>query len=419
MSQRSLQQWLTHIESFHPEEIELGLERINLVAEKLDVKQQQAKVIIVGGTNGKGSVVAALEALARINHLAVACYTSPHLIRFNERIRIDGDDVSDEQLVTAFEKIELVRQSLNVALTFFEFTTLAALWIVKFQYPQTALLVLEVGLGGRLDAVNLVSSNVSVITTVAKDHTAWLGSTLFEIATEKAGIIKHNCQALIGDQPTFDLVRQVCHIKESQYQQLQLVSTPNEQEQLQIDNSQFNPFQLLAQNVMLAKQAFELLFADKNSSLSDFLPKIKIQGRFQRISNGITTLVDVAHNPQAVTRLLSQLNLSRQSGELPAGRIFAICGMMADKAIAEVLQVLDPFIHQWIFCDLNLPRAISSKDLYALYVKHHMQERANRAQSVAEAYQMVLTQADKNDLVLVFGSFITVADMIKYFSKVE
>ena len=195
MSSKSLPQWFSYIESLHAKPMALGLERIAQVAKKLRISKFHCPVITVAGTNGKGSCVAFLEAILLAAGYRVGAYTSPHLLRFNERIRIGGEEISDEQLILLFQRVELARG--DITLTYFEFTTLAALLYFKL-LPLDAL-ILEVGLGGRLDAVNCVEPDVAVITTVALDHMDWLGTTREAIGFEKAGIFRRHCPAICGD----------------------------------------------------------------------------------------------------------------------------------------------------------------------------------------------------------------------------
>ena len=193
--EKNLADWLHYIEALHPNNIELGLERVKKIAERADLLQFNCPVIIVGGTNGKGSCIAILQAIMQAAGLKVATYTSPHILHFNERIQIGGQPVDDETLCTAFRMIQ--SQLHGTQLTFFEFTTLAALWC--FQQVQLDVLLLEVGLGGRLDAVNIVEPNISVITTIDIDHIEWLGNDREAIGHEKAGIFRRNKFAVCGD----------------------------------------------------------------------------------------------------------------------------------------------------------------------------------------------------------------------------
>ena len=409
MDNNNLSDWLVKIESFNPNEIELGLSRIRQVAEEMQLLDFAGKVVLVGGTNGKGSCVATLEAIALQQNLNVGCYTSPHLINFNERVRINGEQVSDQLLVEAFNEVESVRK--QVALTFFEFTTLVALWI--FQQQELDLIVLEVGLGGRLDAVNIVEPNTSIVTTIDFDHSDWLGDSLQQIAREKAGIIRPGQTAFVGDEKSYQLLSKVEHINLAS---LQLISVDAVDEQMKADRSviddiSLNPFQLLPQNILLAKQAFEFLF-ELPVKLTDVLPKIKIAGRCQLLDLPLPTIVDVAHNPQAAGNLVGQIkNRMMQTG---AQKCFAICGMMADKAVEEVLSILDPVVDEWLFVDLPGERAIDAEALLNIYQQVNSAKPALSFASVKLAYDNLRIKATSQDMILVFGSFITVSNMLQY-----
>lgn len=408
MDNNNLSDWLVKIESFNPNEIELGLSRIRQVAEEMQLLQFAGKVVLVGGTNGKGSCVATLEAMALQHNLEVGCYTSPHLINFNERIRINGEQVSDQLLVEAFNEVEAVRK--QVALTFFEFTTLVALWI--FQRQKLDLIVLEVGLGGRLDAVNIVEPDTSIITTIDFDHSDWLGDSLPQIAREKAGIIRTGQTAFVGDEKSFQLLSKVEHIELAYLQLINVdVDEQMKADRSVINDNTLNPFQLLPQNILLAKQAFEFLFK-LPVKLADVLPRIKIAGRFQLLNLPLPTIVDVAHNPQATENLVSQVkNRMMQTG---AQKCFVICGMMADKAVEQVLSILDPAVDEWLFVDLPGERAIGAEALISIYQQVNSAKPALSFASVNLAYDNLRNKATSQDMILVFGSFITVSNMLQY-----
>jgi len=410
---RNLNDWLKLIEQFHPSEIELGLTRVKQIADKLGLLTPTAKVILVGGTNGKGSCVATLESLAKQSQLTVGCYTSPHLIHFNERIRVNGANIDDESLIEAFEAIEKIRE--QVALTFFEFTTLTALHC--FSKLNLDLLVLEIGLGGRLDAVNIVEPDVSVITTIDRDHESWLGSDLISIAQEKSGIYRKTSLNLIGDRRSQELIKQVA---------LGSIALPvlvkeyigNELPKLQIEamlaDPKINPHRLLKQNVECAIVAFHKLFPEliESLDLQKVLSNIQITGRLQQISDSPLTLLDVGHNEQSAINLAKQLN----SFIKPKLRI-AICGLMADKAIAKFLAALDSCVDIWLFVDLPGDRAASGLQIQSIHQSISSQSRSEIADSVAGAYQAALAIDEPDKQILVIGSFITVAEMLHYYRE--
>ena len=405
-SEKNLLQWLTYIESFHPEEIELGLERIRIVAEKLSLLPFNFPVILVGGTNGKGSCVAMLESLALQSNPNVCCYTSPHLVDFNERIRINGKNVDVQQLVDAFEQIESMRD--QTPLTFFEFTTLAALLIFSKNKPD--LVVLEVGLGGRKDATNIVEPDVSIITTVDIDHTQWLGNDIKQIAYEKAGIMRNDKHALIGDKATYDLLVDVAA---NFHKEMSLIDIKNCNIAGICQQSAINHYNLHAQNIALAVESYSLLFKISLTEeyIASALKNIQFAGRFDLISINPDILVDVAHNVQAVGRLKAQLAAFKKEKNIRL--TYAVCGMMKDKAINEVISIIDGEIDEWLFVDLDTPRASSADSIRQAYLKSGLQKNVETYPDVQSALTIATAKMNTNDLLLVFGSFITVGEAVK------
>jgi len=410
---KSLKEWLAIIESFHPEEIELGLDRIRTVANRLELLSIDPKVILVGGTNGKGSCVATLESLSVLSNTKVGCFTSPHLLHFNERIRINQKNVADEILVEAFEIIDDARE--QTILTFFEFTTLAALLI--FKQSNLDLVVLEVGLGGRLDAVNIVEPNLSIVTTIDKDHQAWLGDDLDGIAFEKSGIFRQSAINLVGDRTSFECI---LNVRKDLLGNLFLIDDKNDVIKNAQDfnailaNEKYNPLCLLKQNVKLALLGFYHLFEAPLAkiSLESILQKIQLNGRFQKLSEDPLIILDVGHNPQAAKNLRRQID-----GINSDGKRYAICGLMRDKAIEDFLSLLDPVIDQWIFVDLPIGRAATSVDLKQTYSLISSANDALACRSVAQAFQQIESSLQSEDQVFVFGSFITVAEMLQYWQE--
>lgn len=423
MNKSSLTDWLKHIESFHADEIELGLQRIKQVAEKLQLLKFAGKTLLVAGTNGKGSCVAMLEALALNRGKSVICYTSPHLLSFNERLRVDGKDIDDESLIHAFAHIEKHRE--NIPLTFFEFTTLAALLIAQQIQPE--ILVLEVGLGGRLDATNIVDADVAIITSIAKDHCQWLGDDLQSIAYEKSGIIRQHKPALIGDPQAFQLIKQA---RPEYSAQLLLIEPAEEQLNQALLARQVNPYRLVEQNILLARQAFEIITNQTISQqiLLESLAHIKISGRFQLLNkNNPCIIADVAHNPRAVENLKQQLEKLIKTQKI--AQVTAIFGVMADKSVKQILEIMQPVVNDWCFVDLPMPRAMPAEQLDKLYQsmtslqqtnlwKSNLQQTAAQVfASVQLAYQSINAQKIQQHLIIVFGSFITVAEMLKCINK--
>ena len=282
--------WLARLESLHPSAIELGLERVAAVAQRMALLPVAARVVTVAGTNGKGSTIAVLDAILRSGGVRTGCYTSPHLQRYNERVRIDGTEATDRQLVDAFQAVEWARD--GTSLTYFEFGTLAALKL--FQDAGVDCLLLEVGLGGRLDAVNIVDADLAVITSIALDHQDWLGDTREQIALEKAGILRPGCTAVCADpDPPASLLRQ--------FAQLGC--------ELHLLGREFEPLPdsggLRGDNVAAALTSAALLGIDVEAlDLQRLLQQLGLEGRVQRARvGGVTVWLDVAHNPAAAANL--------------------------------------------------------------------------------------------------------------------
>ena len=420
---KNLKQWLEHIESFHPEEIELGLERISDVASTMGLLEQSSKIILVGGTNGKGSCVATIESLARCYNKTYGSYTSPHLVRFNERIKINGQEVCDSQLTDAFESIESCRK--NTTLTFFEFTTLAALFI--FKQTSLDLIILEVGLGGRLDAVNIIDPDVSVITTIDKDHESWLGDNLTDIAHEKSGIYRNNAINIVGDKRSFSLLKFQKHLSglEIDLARVFCQKFVNEAEIEMVVNSRIhNPNRLLKQNIECGIAAFINVFSDseikpivenrniefgKEFNIASIISNIEIAGRFHQVMDSPVTIVDVGHNSQAARNLVQQISgLERISTRV------IICGMMNDKAIADYLTILDVVADHWIFVDLPGPRAAKAVQLRDIHQQKKLKSFVSIESSVAAAHRTAVGLEQGNVQIFVLGSFITVSEMLLY-----
>lgn len=409
----NIEQWLAHIEGQHPQNIALGLERVREVATRMQLGQPAAHTIVVGGTNGKGSTVAFIEAIGRAAGYRVGTYTSPHLLRYNERVRIDGAEADDAALVEAFEAVEAARG--DTPLTYFEYGTLAALWL--FQREGLDLAVLEVGLGGRLDAVNIVDADVAVITTVDIDHRDWLGDDREAIGMEKAGIIRGWKPVVLGEiDPPSSVLRRAYlvganairfgsdyfaePIDETSWRWRD-VSTTLELPQPQL----WAPVQRAnAAAAIAALSASELVIPQ--AAWAEGIASATVAGRLQAFErDGVEILVDVGHNPQAARELAAAL-AARPAG----GRTLAVYAALADKDVHGVVQALQPRVDQWLLAGLD-GEGCRGQSAQALQAR--LQDTAAAAasvhDSVAQALQQALEQARASDRVLVFGSFHTVA----------
>jgi len=404
---QSLSDWLSYLEQLHPSVIDLGLHRVGLVADRLALRHLPCRVVTVGGTNGKGTTCALLEAIYRAAGYRVGVYSSPHLLRYNERVRLDGQDVSDADLCRAFAAVEAVRQ--DISLTFFEFGTLAALWLFREAAPD--LVLLEVGLGGRLDATNLVASDLAVVTSIALDHCDWLGDTREAIATEKAGIFRAQKPAISGEpQPPVTLAATAhalgAHLLQVGEDFWRTESGGGWAFHGQREQWSGLPYpQLPLDNAVTALAVVEQLgLAVDDAALHTGLRQARLAGRMQRLRQSPSVIVDVAHNPHSAHYLAQQL---RQQPSL--GRRLAVAGMLKDKDIRHTLGELREWVDVWYLADLQGPRAASANELAAMLQPDAMRYCYD---SVRVAYQAALAAAGAQDEIIVLGSFYTVADVM-------
>ncbi|WP_295003006.1 bifunctional tetrahydrofolate synthase/dihydrofolate synthase [uncultured Dechloromonas sp.] len=428
--------WLQHLEGLHPKGqagIELGLDRIRLVKDTLG-QTQHCPVIIVGGTNGKGSTCAYLESIIARAGYKVGCYTSPHLLAYNERVRLDGRPVSDAALCAAFARVEAARQKAgDVALTYFEFGTLAA-WEV-FAEAGVEAAVLEVGLGGRLDAVNAYEPDVSVVTTVALDHTDWLGPDREAIGFEKAGIYRAGKPALYADpNPPQRLLDHAAAIgadlrligrdfgferpaAESNENRLQWRWWCRSGDQLIKRALAYpglrGPTQLFNAAVVLA--ALDAI-ADKlpvtMQAIRPGLIETELAGRFQVVPGKPAIVLDVGHNPQAVKVLADNL-----SGMGFFDRTLAVVGMLGDKDIAGALAPLKGKVDVWHVATLGGLRGTPADKLAGIILASGLGGEICCHASAQEAMQAAKGQASESDRILAFGSFHTVAGALEALGK--
>ncbi|CAN5358654.1 bifunctional tetrahydrofolate synthase/dihydrofolate synthase [soil metagenome] len=404
----TLAEWLDWQERLHPRAMDLGLERTGEVLAALDLTPPAGGVVTVGGTNGKGSCVACLDAMLRAAGRRPGAYTSPHLVRYNERIRIDGRTATDAEILDAFAHIDDARGA--TSLTYFEFATLAALWLFDAAGCDTWLL--EVGLGGRLDATNVIDADVAVITSVAVDHEHWLGSDRDAIGHEKAGIMRENRPVVLGDSdpPTAVLAHAEAlgarvircgrdfHIAEegrrwtwaSAERRLGGLPLPRLEGRHQLVN---------AACAIAALEAFGCALPEQ--AVARGLAHAHMPGRFQIVRGAPEWIFDVAHNPAAAAALAD--NLARRPA---AARRHAILGMLADKDVRGFARALRPVIDRWYAADLGgLPRGLSDGELSARLAGL---VEAEQAGTVEQACDLVTREAAAADSVLVCGSFHTV-----------
>ncbi len=431
---RSLDDWLIHLESLHPKTIALGLERVAQVQQQLQLNPT-FPIIIVGGTNGKGSVCAMLEAMLHAAGYRVGCYTSPHLLSYNERVRIGKQQVSDAELCASFEKIEQAREA--VPLTYFEFGTLAAMQ--SFIAHKVDVAILEVGLGGRLDAVNIFDADCAVVTSVDLDHMEYLGDTREKIAFEKAGIFRAEKVAIFGDMNMPDAIRAVAQEVGAHLQCL------GEQFSFSAGKAQWNykgaattrsalPYPALRGALQLnnASAALAALDALKNKlpvsmdAVRRGLVEVTLPGRFQVVPGRPMLILDVAHNPHAARTLAQNLadlpkdhstsNKPTQNKPAPIkltprSKTFAVFSMLKDKDIAGVVQALSKHVDVWLVAGIDAPRGATAAEMTTV-----LRAAGIAAQSfatVSEAVQHAYNQATENDRIAAFGSFYTVAEVMR------
>jgi dihydrofolate synthase/folylpolyglutamate synthase len=429
---KTLAEWLALQEAVHPRSIDLGLARVGAVARRLGIDRPKSAVITVGGTNGKGSTVAHLEALLLAAERSVGLFTSPHLLRYNERIRIDGAEADDARIVAAFERIEAARG--DTTLTFFEYNTLAALCLFAEQDVEFALL--EVGLGGRLDATNLVDADVSVVCSVGLDHRDWLGETLEEIGAEKAGIFRSGRPAVLGTAHmpatvyaaierlgASPIVAQRDYTWErgpdSQGRQrwsyrgrrLELTALPPPAlaGSIQYRNAAtaLAALEALAASGRHCAVAEEVLALLDARTVAAALGRVRLAGRFQIVPGSVEWILDIAHNAPAAEVLASQLE------ERPCqGRTLAVVGILADKDAPAIAAALAPAVDGWFLCGLGGPRGISAREL-ARRVQAVVPNPV-LAGSVHEACEAARTAARTGDRVVVCGSFHTVGPALEW-----
>lgn len=408
---QSLNDWLTYLESIHPQDIEMGLDRVRQVAIKLNVLSELNHVTLVGGTNGKGSTSAFLEQLILATGSSVGVFSSPHLINYNERLRINGSELVDELHIDAFRQIEIARE--DIALTYFEVNTLSALILMK--NANVDYLILEVGLGGRLDSTNIVDADMAIITSIDLDHQSWLGDTRELVAFEKAGIFRSNQQVICGEpnppKPLIDKANELgCDIvykgKDFYY------SEANEQWTFTQNDIIYNNLPLTKlpmTNAATALTAFNTLALELPvDDINKVVKQTSLKGRLQQIGDKPAIYLDVAHNPEAGRYLATWI--ARQNMD----KVHAVCAMLEDKDSASTLAVLQPYIHQWYLAGLDIPRGATNEQLAKSLDEPNAQLFSNVVDALEKAIDEVKENVnDERELIIVFGSFFTVAEILE------
>jgi len=417
MENWGLSEWLHWQETLNSEEIDLDLERINLVASRLEIEAPTDRTFLIAGTNGKGTTVALIEELLVNKKLRVGSYTSPHLIDYNERICVNNKPIDNARLIDSFKLIESVRG--NVALTFFEFGTLSAFTILN-DFKCDAW-VIEVGLGGRLDATNIITPSISIITNIDLDHQGWLGSTIDKIAKEKAGIISHSIPCIFGDSPVPPAIQ---------------IAVDSEGSNLYAWDSDFflvdngDSFQWKGRNTTidsiiipshwgpgechnLASSLTSIEIVDSKllpsaKELNHLLSNFSVPGRFEIIEKKQTWILDVAHNPHAAENLKKKLESLD-----PHKKITAILSMMRDKDVIGFVKILDDLVAQWIVCEMDTPRSHSAQALHKKLIDCGM-ANVSAESGLMEAFSNIKNCTKKNDRILITGSFEIVGPAKKW-----
>lgn len=411
---RSLQQWLTHTEQLHTQAIDMGLERVQAVRRDMGL-DPSFPIITVAGTNGKGSTCTFLFSILKAAGYRVGVYSSPHLVRYNERVRIGDHMASDAELCAAFAQVETARA--GRALTPFEFGTLAALSV--FREAGVDVAVLEVGLGGRLDAVNIFDPDCAVVTGIAIDHESWLGSTREAIGTEKAGVFRAGRPAVCGDPNPPASIARVAQEKGAMLKQMgRDFGFRREADHwfFQMADETLGPlpmpglygqFQYCnASSALAALVSINHLLPVSLEAFREGIRSAALPGRFQICSlDSHEVILDVAHNPQAA-EMLSQ-NLAQRFTQ---GRTLAVFGMLKDKDIASVVKILGPQIDVWYLAPIEEKRGAHLEDLHQALAL--CRGELNDCHSVSDAFQKACAQALPQDRILVFGSFVTVGAVL-------
>jgi dihydrofolate synthase/folylpolyglutamate synthase len=403
---RTLDDWLRYIEQQHPKTIALGLERVAEVFSRMRVRME-CPVITVGGTNGKGSTCAMLQAILRVAGYRTGFYSSPHLLRYNERVRVAGFDATDEALAASFAAVEAARE--NVPLTYFEFGTLAAFDLFSKQKIEVA--ILEVGLGGRLDAVNILDPDCAVLTSVGIDHVDYLGSTREDIGREKAGIFRAGRPAVIAEpEPPQSVLAapgsKLLLGKDFGYQaeagqwsywgpggRRGGLAYPALRGKMQLRNASAAICALGTVDLPVAMQ-----------DIRRGLAEVELPGRFQVLPGRPQVILDVAHNAQAANILAQNL---ADSGFAP--ETIAVCGMLRDKDIGAVVRELAPRVTRWHVASLSGPRGATAGEIAS-----YLSENVHRFDSPSQAFAAARAAAGESDKIVVFGSFLTVGEVMAW-----
>jgi len=423
MKERTLGEWLAYLEQLHPSAIDMGLERSQKVLARLALGKLAPRVVTVTGTNGKGSTCAFVASMLRAQGLKVGVYSSPHLLRYNERVLIDGQEASDAQLCEAFAAVEAARG--DISLTYFEMGTLAAFWL--FHRSGLDAVVLEVGLGGRLDTVNVVDADLALVTSIGVDHVDYLGATRELVAFEKAGIFRQGKPALCGDldppQPLLDKALELAAPLFLRGRDFDLASAESgwhwrgtTADGVQVELRDLPLLDLPMENATLALQAYLLMGLPWDAGqIRQALLDTRITGRLDRRmvnwqGKRIELLLDVGHNPHAAEYLARRL-----SARPLKGRRLAVFGLLADKDLSGVLEPLQGLVDEWAVAPLQTPRSRPAAELAGALTNLGVAVKSYA--SVDAALEGQCAQATADDQILLFGSFFCVAEALEWLGR--
>ena len=420
MIKSSLSDWLEYQQGLNDIEIDLSLERVKKLFDKLDLKFPEKNIFLIAGTNGKGTTLALIENFLMLKGIKTGAYTSPHLIDYNERITIDKKKVSDDQLIKSFEYIESIRE--DIPLTYFEFGTLAAFSLIS-KHNCDAFLI-EVGLGGRLDATNIIDSDVSIITNIDLDHQDWLGESIEEIAFEKAGIAKKNKPLIYGDNKAESVVQEQARLKGSKLiardKDFYIIEANNCFEWKGINHS-IKKIKLPSHwalgevnNLATALSALEASDASllpTKKELNNALEIFSLPGRFELIESKSRWILDVAHNPGAAKNFRDRLNTMK----LEPGNTMII-SMMRDKNLEDFIGVFKDMVSNWVVCKMDTDRSFTSQELKERLRLLGIND-ITLADSPYEAFKYVENLRPISDNIIVSGSFELVGPAKEYLSK--
>lgn len=413
----SLDDWLSLLENRQHEEIKLNLDRISQVAGRLDLLTPSAKVITIAGTNGKGSTVACLEELYTNAGLSVGVYTSPHLFSFNERIKVNKTPISDNELCKLFHIIEVSRQ--NIELSYFEMATLAAL--LHFKRKSVEIILLEVGMGGRLDATNIINPDLSIITTINFDHQKYLGATLEEIAIEKAGIMRRGKPVIYADTICQDVMQDYAMKVGAKLYAINkdFSFAINEQNQLtvnfleKVENYQLDNINFKAAGAaIVAVKVFSVYFNVADKIIYKSLQSVNIPGRLQYLSGNINYLFDVSHNIQSV-ELLSDFLVKVKKDN---AKVHAVFSALKDKDLSGLIGKMQQYVDYWYPVELNVKRACNGDDILNI-LNLSGEKHSICYDNALSAFKKASKCAKIGDLIVVYGSFSLVGPVLKYYNE--